>query len=207
MKYANIIAAAAIAFVAAPAFAGQLAANAGLSPAEAQGLSLTEIAQIKFNRETRGDDRVPTVVPGSGGDYTQLAAIAGVSPEGKSLNEIFVAKINREARGDEKQAVKGGDVTMTSRSVAGGAAYAQLAASAGLSAADAAGMSLGEIAAAKFARESDRTTEVPPGGVSLPRPRPRPPSGGRGPLLSSPLAAQQNAESRKPLDRRRRFGA
>jgi hypothetical protein len=155
MKYANIIAAAAIAFVGAPAFADQLAANAGLSPAEAAGLSLTEIAQAKFNRDTRGDDRHYFVVPGSGGDYTQLAAIAGVSPEGKSLNEIFVAKINRESRGDEQQAVKGGDVTMTSRSVAGGAAHAQLAAGAGISAADAAGMSLGEIAAAKFASESD----------------------------------------------------
>jgi hypothetical protein len=155
MKYLNIIAAAAVAFAAAPAFAGQLAANAGLSPAEAQGLSLTEIAQAKFNRDTRGDDRHPVVVvPGSGGDSTQLAAIAGVSPD-QSLNQIFVAKINREARGDEQQAVKGGDVTMTSRSVANGAAYAQLAASAGISAADAAGMSLGEIAAAKFARDTD----------------------------------------------------
>ena len=156
MKYLNIIAAAAVAFAAAPAFADQLAANAGLSPAEAQGLSLSEIAQAKFNRDTRGDDRHPVVVtPGSGGDYTQLAAVAGVSPEGKSLNQIFVAKINREARGDEQQAVKGGDVTMASRSVAGGAAYAQLAASAGLSPADAASLSLGQIAAAKFASESD----------------------------------------------------
>ena len=82
MKYLNTIAAVAIAFAAAPAFADQLAANAGLSPAEAQGLSLTEIAQAKFNRDTRGDDRHPVVViPGSGGDYTQLAAVAGVSPD------------------------------------------------------------------------------------------------------------------------------
>ena len=95
MKYLNIIAAAAVAFAAAPAFAGQLAANAGLSPAEAQGLSLTEIAQAKFNRDTRGDDRHPVVViPGSGGDYTQLAAVAGVSPEGKSLN--------RDLRGEDQ---------------------------------------------------------------------------------------------------------
>ncbi|HET9067716.1 MAG TPA: hypothetical protein VFN28_03655 [Amaricoccus sp.] len=154
MKYLNIIAAAAVAFAAAPAFADQLAANAGLSPAEAQGLSLTEIAQAKFNRDTRGDDRHPVVViPGSGGDYTQLAAIAGVSAD-KSPNEIFVAKINREARGDEKQAVKTGAM-LSSRSVKGGAGYVQLAASAGISPADAAGMSLGEIAAAKFARDTD----------------------------------------------------
>ena len=153
MKYLNIIAAAAVAFAAAPAFADQLAANAGLSPAEAQGLSLTEIAQAKFNRDTREDDRHPVVVvPGSGGDYTQLAAIAGVSAD-KSLNEIFVAKINREARGDEQQAVKASGVVMGSRSVNSGAGHSQLAASAGIS--DASGLSLTEIAAAKFANESD----------------------------------------------------
>ena len=156
MKYLNTIAAAAIAFAAVPAFADQLAGNAGLTPAEAQGLSLTEIAQAKFNRDTRGDDRHPVVViPGSGGDYTQLAAVAGVSADGLTLDQIFVAKINREARGDEQQAVKGGNVVMGSRSVKSGAAYGQLAASAGLSAADAAGMSLGEIAAAKFARDTN----------------------------------------------------
>jgi hypothetical protein len=44
---------------------------------------------------------------------------------------------------------------MTSRSHGSSGAYAQLAANAGISPADAAGMSLGEIAAAKFASESD----------------------------------------------------
>ena len=83
--YTTSIAAAVIALAAAlPAFAGtQVVAG--------NGVSLTESAQAKFNRDTRGDDRHPVViVPGSGGDYTQLAAIAGVSPEGKSLNQIFV---------------------------------------------------------------------------------------------------------------------
>ena len=54
------LAAAAIALaLAAPAVAdsGQLAASAGLSPSEAQALTLTEIAQAKFNRDARGDDR------------------------------------------------------------------------------------------------------------------------------------------------------
>lgn len=159
MKYLNTIAAVAIAFAAAPAFADQLSANAGLSPVQAQGLSLTEIAQVKFNRETRGDDRqAVTVVPGHSGDYGQLAAAAGISADeanGMTLAEIFVAKINRESRGDEQQAAQDGSVTVSSRSVANGAAYAQLAASAGISAADAAGMTLGEIAAAKFARDTD----------------------------------------------------
>ena len=157
--YLKTIAAVAVAVAAAaPAFAdSQLAANAGLSPVEAQGLSLTEIAQLKFNRDTRQDDRHPIVVPGSGGDYAQLAASAGISADeakGMSLGEIYVAKINRESRGDEQQVVKASDVTMTSRSVANGAGYAQLAASAGLSADQAAGITLGQIAAAKFARDT-----------------------------------------------------
>ncbi len=152
--FVNTIVAATLAVAAAPAFADQLAANAGLSAAEAQGLSLTEIAQAKFNRETRGDDRHVIVVPGSGGDYAQLAAVAGV-PADLSLAQIFVAKINRESRGDEQQAAKVGGVTMSSRSANGGAAYVQLAASAGVSPEQASGMSLGEIAAAKFARDTD----------------------------------------------------
>jgi hypothetical protein len=160
MKYylKTIAAVAVTVAAAAPAFAGsQLAANAGISPVEAQGLSLTEIAQAKFNRDTRQDDRHVFVEPGTGGDYTQLAASAGISADeaqGMSLGEIYVAKINRESRGDEQQAVKGGGVTMTSRSVSGGAGYAQLAASAGLSADEASGLTLGQIAAAKFARDT-----------------------------------------------------
>ena len=42
-----------------PAFSadyGQLAASAGLSPSEAAGMSLSEIAAYKFNRDTRRDD-------------------------------------------------------------------------------------------------------------------------------------------------------
>ena len=157
--YVNTIAAVAVAVAAAaPAFASsQLAASAGISPAVAQGLSLTEIAQAKFNRDTRPGGPARDRGPRLDGNYAQLAASAGISAaggQGMSLNEIYVAKINREGRGDEQQAVKGGDVTMTTRSAANGAAYGQLAASAGLSAAEAAGMTLGEIAAAKFARDT-----------------------------------------------------
>jgi hypothetical protein len=156
--YVNTIAAVAVAVAAAaPAFASsQLAASAGISPEVAQGLSLTEIAQAKFNRESSQQDRHEFVVPGSNGNVAQLAASAGISASearGMSINEIFVAKINREGGRDVQQVVKGGDVTVTSRS-ANGAAYGQLAASAGLSAAEAAGMTLGEIAAAKFARDT-----------------------------------------------------
>ena len=149
----NKIAAVAIALVAAvPAFAGtQVVAG--------NGVTLTEAAQAKFNRDTRPDDRHPIVVPGqASGNYGQLAAVAGLTAEeaqGLSLNEIYVAKINREARGDDKQAVKGGQVTMGTRSAFTGTSNVQLIAVSGLSSQDAAGMSLTEIAAAKFARDTD----------------------------------------------------
>ena len=54
----TIALAAALLGAAAPAFAqSQLIANAGLTPAEAQGLSLTEIAAAKFNRGADGDNQ------------------------------------------------------------------------------------------------------------------------------------------------------
>ena len=147
----NMIAAVAVAFSAAvPAFAGtQVVAG--------NGLTLTEAAQAKFNRDTRPDDRHVIVERGpASGNYEHLAAAAGLSADearGMTLNEVFVAKINREARGDDRQAVRGGQVTMGTRS-APVAVSSQLIAAAGLSAEEAAGMSLTEIAAAKFARDT-----------------------------------------------------
>ena len=136
--YVNALAAAAVVLTAAaPVFAGtQVVAQ--------PGVSLTEAAQAKFNRDTRPDDRQFIVLPG------QTPAEAAVSP----LNVAFVAKINKESRGDEKQAVKGGSVTMASRSPVATGGNAQLIASAGLSADAAAGLSLTEIAAAKFAHDT-----------------------------------------------------
>jgi hypothetical protein len=145
MKFVNSIAATAIAFAAAaPAFAGtQVVAG--------NGLTLTHAAAMKFNADTRQDDRqTVSVIPGEGGNFSQLAAVAGVSAD-LPLDQIFVAKINREARGDEKQAMKGGVATMSTRSPYVGG-NEQLAASAGVSAED---KSLTEIAAAKFARDTD----------------------------------------------------
>jgi len=143
----------------APAFAqSQLTANAGLTPAEAAGLSLTEIAAAKFSRNAGSDEQVPVVVRGTpSGNYDQLAASAGLSPEeaeGMSLKEIFVAKINAESGGDDQQIVKSDGPTAMSRSVGNGASHPQLVAGAGLSADEAAGLSLSEIAAAKFARDT-----------------------------------------------------
>jgi hypothetical protein len=146
MKYVNI-AAAAIAFAAAvPTFAGTTQVVAG------NGLNLTQAAAVKFNNDTRQDDRqTVAVVPGKGGNVSQLAASAGIAADEATSMSIFLAKVNREARGDDKQAMKGGAVTMSTRSPSLGG-NEQLAASAGMSAD---GKSLTEIAAAKFARDTN----------------------------------------------------
>ena len=159
--------AAALAGAAAPALAqSQLIGNAGLTPAEAQGLSLTEIAAAKFNRGADGDDqqrvlrpRGVTVMSRSGGsDVAQLARAAGLTPDearGLTLTEIAAAKFNRGSSDDNQQTVvRRGEVTLTSRSV-GGSDLSQLAANAGLTPDEARGLSLSEIAAVKFASESD----------------------------------------------------
>jgi hypothetical protein len=137
--YINAIAAAAVALAAAaPAFAGsQVVAG--------NGMTLTEAAQAKFNRDTRGDDRQQIVYPG------QSPAEARAS----SLNAELVAKINAESRGDEQQLVVGSGVTKTTRSSAAGADRGQLISAAGLSPSEAEGMSLSQIAAAKFDRDTD----------------------------------------------------
>ena len=150
-SYINVLAAAAFVAVGAPAFAEQIQAS--------PGVTLTEAAQAKFNRDTRGDDRHVKPIPGSSEPSRQFYASAGLTiGEGRSLtvDQVHVAKINREARGDDKQLlVVGEPVGMATRAYGQGGDYSQLAASAGLSPAEAWGMSLTDIAAAKFASESD----------------------------------------------------
>ena len=147
-SYVQTIAAATLALsVAAPAFANaQLAASAGLTPAAAAGLSLTEIAQAKFNRDS------------SGQDHQQI--VSGLSPAeaaASPLNDAYVAKIFREGGRDRVQgAVRGKGVTVASRSGASDDGHrAQLIAAAGLTPAQASGMTLNEIVVAKFNREAD----------------------------------------------------
>ena len=66
--------------LATPGFAqSQLVASAGLSPAEAAGLSLTEIAQVKFDRDADGQVIVEHGVS-SPAAKASLAASAGLSP-------------------------------------------------------------------------------------------------------------------------------
>lgn len=139
---------------AAPVLANdQLAASAGLSPAEAQGMSLTEIAQYKFNRGvSHSDQQGVGIEPGSGGVTTQLSARVGAEPGTMSLNELTVAKYNAETRQDDRQGpASTTSVTVISRSFGGmSPARGQFIANAGLTPAEADGLTLNEIAAYKF---------------------------------------------------------
>jgi hypothetical protein len=133
----------------------QLAAGAGLSRAEAQQLSLSEIAAMKLNRGSDNDER-QAILPDAGAvevdpaRHAQLIAAAGLTAAeaaGMTLSDLAVAKFNAEARYDDRQRTPG---------VATGAqAGAQLIAGAGLTPAEARGKSLTEVAAAKFARDTD----------------------------------------------------
>ena len=133
-----------------------LPAEAGTQVVAGEGITLTEAARIKFNRDTRPDDQqvaVERVAPS--GDYTRLAASFGMSAEeaqGQSLADIFVAKINHGEGASDQQLVKGSGVGLATRSPAASPDRTQLAASAGIAPDAAAGMSLGEVAAVKFER-------------------------------------------------------
>lgn len=141
--------AAALAFVAAPAVADTMVVA---SP----GITLTEAAQAKFNRDTRGDDRQVTPIPGSSEPTRQLYAAAGLSlGDGRSmsLEQVVVLKQNRESDGDAQQAIVAAS-PMASRAYGAGPDLSRLAASAGLDAEAASAMNLSDIAAVKFARDT-----------------------------------------------------
>lgn len=143
------------AVIASAADVRQLAASAGLSAAEAEGMTLSEIAAMKFNKDTRGDDQqaVTHVTVPIRVDATRDAQIirqAGLTPaeaEGLTLAEIAAAKHNAGASDGDNMIV-----VVSTRGTA--RPNPQLAASAGLTPAEARGMSLSEIAAAKFARDT-----------------------------------------------------
>ena len=133
----------------------QLVAGSGLSRAEAQELSLNDIAAMKLNRGSDSDARQP-IVPDAGAiavdpaRHAQLIAAAGLTPEearGMTLGELAVGKYNAEARYDDRQ-------RMPTAAEGTAQAGAQLIAGAGLAPAEAAGKSLTEVAAAKFNRDT-----------------------------------------------------
>jgi hypothetical protein len=99
----------------------------------------------------------------SAADVSQLAASAGIDPAAAaqmSLTEIAAAKFNRDGDADDRQTVGSAAapievdqiVTVSSRSPA--RQPAQLVAAAGLSPAEAQGLTLSQIAAVKFNRDT-----------------------------------------------------
>lgn len=136
----SILAVAAV--VGSPVLADQVIAS--------PGVTLTEAAQMKFNRDTGGgDDRHVKPVAGNAEPSSQLYAAAGVTPEeaeGWTLEQLFVAKINRESRGEDQQRPS----MAVSRAYGMGGDYSALARSAGLTPEEAANMSFDEIANAKL---------------------------------------------------------
>lgn len=86
----------------------QLIAVAGISPAEAEGITLAELAAGKYNTEGDSDHQVPVVMSSRGPVHAdpQLIAAAGLEPGeayGMSLTGIAAAKFNRDTGRDEQQ--------------------------------------------------------------------------------------------------------
>ena len=145
MKSFVSIAAIAI-FIGSPLVAGPMVVGTG-------DMSLTEAAQVKFNRDTRPDDRYVVPAPGSSVASPQLYAAAGVTPEaaqGWTIDQLHVAKINREGGSDSVQIAPG--------SISRGygqreSDYSHLGRSFGLDPDEIAGMSLWDVATAKLNSE------------------------------------------------------
>jgi hypothetical protein len=140
----------------------QLIASTGLTPQQAEGMTLTEIAQYKFNRDALYADRWnPSIAPAQGSGFSdQLAATSGIQPEraaAMSLTEVAAVKFNNDSRPDDAQVVARPSrptVVVATRSGPGSnPAHGQLVAGAGLTQAEAQGMSLTEIAQHKFDRD------------------------------------------------------
>jgi hypothetical protein len=84
-----------------PVAHAQLIATAGLTPAEATGLTLNDLAIAAFNAGADGDQRQGAVAKGRGAAAVsaQLAASAGLSPEvarGLGLEQVVMIKFDRD---------------------------------------------------------------------------------------------------------------
>lgn len=155
--YLNPLAAVLAVALAGPALAdSQLAANAGLDPAQAAGLSLTEIAQAKFNRDAGFTQNAQHAADASAFGKANLAGSAGLTADAArdlSLSEIAAVKFSRGSRDNNQIRPAGLDASLATRSLDGNS-RAQLVSNAGLSADEAAGLTLTDIAAAKFDRDN-----------------------------------------------------
>lgn len=168
------IAAASVAPAAAQNYS-QLAAAAGLTPAQAAGLSLDEIAAHKNNIAVsrpdfqtvpaRGAARVQIFARNADAAtidvvrHAQLIGAAGLSTDqarGLTLGEVVAIKANIAVSGPDHQTVRspsGQGVQVSARNPSGSAidpvAHRQLIAAAGLTPAQASGMTVGQVVAIK----------------------------------------------------------
>ena len=131
-KTATIATAAIMCFGTASFANDQLIASAGLTAEQAEGLTLNQIVAAKYNRDQSFSDRQAVTVTPSG-DTGQVIAIYNA---GRSFND--------------RQPVPGtSGIAVSSRSAVDVTRHAQLIASAGLTAAEAEGLTLNQIVAAK----------------------------------------------------------
>jgi hypothetical protein len=139
-QYLSVLAAALLA--ASPSLADMIAAS--------PDVTLTEAAQVKFNHDSRPDDRQIRPVPGSSGIPAPLYSSAGMrADDGWTLEQVAAAKFDRD--GQDQGALTNRSVESTVGLAYGmDRDYAQLASAAGLSPDEAAGMSFEEIAQAKL---------------------------------------------------------
>ena len=138
----------------------QLATGAGLTAAEASGMSLTEIYVAKINRESGRDQQQrvferadPVMVdPGRHAQLIRAAGLTRAEAEGLSLAEIAAIKASHNAGRDERV------VVMIGRSLPATdtAAYSQLVAGSGLTPVEASGLTLNDLYVMKINRESRR---------------------------------------------------
>jgi hypothetical protein len=140
----------------------QLIASAGLTPSQASGMSLEEIAIYKFDREGGAQEsHTPVVSTRSSGaaGYGQLAAAAGVEPArayGMSLDELYVRALSQTGTRDERQVPSPGAAAPPDP-----AARQQLAVVAGISPGVAASAALDALALEKFNDSVRRNERMP----------------------------------------------
>jgi hypothetical protein len=147
--YAAAVAAGMSILVSAPALAGdytQLSRAAGIGDLEAGAMSLDQITAAKFSQEGR-DNLQTSVAHPVDGDVPVRSSRA--APE-LSLDAYHLRLINGSASGDERQIELQRDAVYDDPQ-----ARLRLAASTGISVADAAGMNLATIAGQKFDSDPD----------------------------------------------------
>lgn len=134
----------------------QLLAAAGLTPAEAAGMSLNEIYAHKINREASHENKVTVsgreISGFAAGSHRQLTAAAGLSPAdawNMSLAEVAAYKANRNAGHDDRI-----PLPRTTSGEFDASRHPQLAAAAGVDPEEARTMSLNELYRLKVNRES-----------------------------------------------------